>query len=82
MPYRYVVDQAADEVIATLAGRDQRGLRVFFRFLSEHPFTRGDEEVGDNEGRLSQTKMHGRFVVTYRPDHAVQQLHIVAIEFL
>jgi mRNA-degrading endonuclease RelE of RelBE toxin-antitoxin system len=82
MPYRYVVDQTADEAVATLPRRDQRILRDYFRFLAEHPFTPGDQAVADADGRLNQVKGHGRYVVTYRADHASRTVKIAALEFL
>lgn len=82
MPYRYVVDQMADEAIAPLKQRDQRRLRDYFRFLAEHPFTRGDDEVSDEDGRVSQVKGLDRFVVTYWADHASGKVNISAVEFI
>ncbi len=82
MSYRYVVDQTADEAVATLPNRDQRMLRDYFRFPAEHPFARGDQEVTDADGRLNQVKGHGRYVVTYRADHAANKVNISAVELL
>jgi mRNA-degrading endonuclease RelE of RelBE toxin-antitoxin system len=82
MAYRYAVDQAADEAMATLTRRDQVMLRDYFRFLAQHPFTRGDQETTDADGRVNQVKGHGGYVVTYRADHAVKRLNIVAVELL
>ena len=82
MPYRYVVDQVADEALGIMARRDQRRLRVYFWFLAKHPFTRGDDEVTDDDGRLNPVKGHDRFVVTYWADHASRQINISAVEFL
>ena len=81
-PYRYVVDQTADEAVATMPRREQRMLRDYFRFIAEHPFTRGDEEAADADTRLNQVKAHGRYVVTYRADHATSKVNIAAVELL
>ena len=50
MPYHDVLDQAVDDILATLSRRDGRGLRDFFRFLAEHPFTAGEQRVTDGDG--------------------------------
>ena len=81
MPYRYVLDQTADEALAMLTRREQTTLRDYFRFLAEHPFTLGDEEVVDADGRINQVKGCGRFVITFRADHADKRMLIVAGEF-
>ena len=78
--YRYVLDQAVDDILAVLSRRDRNSLREFFRFLADHPFTVGEQHLMDREGRPCEAKAHDRFVVTYRPDHAVREVRIAAIE--
>ena len=73
---------AADEAIATLSRRGQKNVRNYFRFLAEHPFTRGDGEVADKDGRICQIKCHDRVVITYWADHASCKVNITAVEYL
>lgn len=80
LPYRYVVDEAADDAMGRLPPRDQQKLRDFFRRLGANPFLPGDSQVPDANGRLNEVKGHGRFVVTYWPDHAVSEVRIAAVE--
>ena len=82
MPYRYVIDQVADETMALLPRREQRRLRDLFRRLAEHPFAESEQRVVDADGRVNDVITTGRFVVTYWVDHAVSQVRIAAVEFL
>jgi len=82
MQYRYLIDQAVDEMIENASRRDQRVLRDFFRFLGRQPSTVGDEQVPDASGRVNQVKWHDRFVITYWVDHLAHEVRIVAVEFL
>lgn len=80
MAFRYILDQAVDDVLATVPRRDATSLRDFFRFLAEHTSTEGEQRVIDGDGRSCEVKVHDRFVVTYRQDHAAREVRIVAVE--
>jgi formamidopyrimidine-DNA glycosylase len=80
MAYRYSLDQAVDDVLATVPRREATSLRDFFRFLAQHPATAGELRVTDRDGRPCDVRVHGRFVVTYRQDHAAREVRIVAVE--
>lgn len=78
--YRYALDQAADEAMSAMPGRDLRVLRDFFRFLAEHPTCAGEQQVLDGDGRRCEVKSLDRFVITYRADHAIREVRIAAVE--
>jgi hypothetical protein len=78
--YRYALDQAVDEFLVTSPRRDARQLRDFFRFLAQHPFTEGEQRTTDSDGRPCAAKLHDKFVITDRPDHAAKEVRILAVE--
>lgn len=57
---------------------DQSELLELFRFLAAHPAHTGDFAVL-REGRLNQVSQHGRFLVTYWPDHAARELRVTEL---
>ena len=56
----------------------QRELLAFFRDLAAHPTRKGDYAVV-RDGRTNEVVQHGRFLVTYWPDHAVCELRITEV---
>lgn len=82
MPYRYVVDQVADESVSGLPRHEQWMLREFFRHLANHPSIGSDQQVIDASRHRNDVTGVGRLVVTYWIDHAAREVRIGAVEFL
>ena len=61
------------------AGADgQSELLEVFRLLAAHPTRAGDYTVL-RDGRVNQVAQHGRFLVTYWPDHSVRELRVTEL---
>ena len=73
--YIYVLGEQAISVFATLSSKEQQALLDFFRSLAAHPSQQGDLLVTRDQ-REQHLLEHGRFLVTYWPDHAVKEVRI------
>jgi len=76
--YTYVLSAQAITVFATLNSKEQRALLDFFRNLAAHPSRQADLHV-TRDLREQHLLEHGRFLVTYWPDHAVKEVRITEL---
>ena len=76
--FDYALAGVAVDFFARLEPDDQHELLDIFRLLAAHPTRAGDFTV-ICDGRVNQVAQHGRFLVSYWADHAVQELRITEL---
>lgn len=62
------------------AGDDAGQLVAFLSRMAASPFTSGDYQESDNQGRQVEVVLHERWLISFWPDHAVKLLHVVDIQ--
>jgi hypothetical protein len=80
--YRYSVDAAVLQVFSAATRRRREELLRIFASLLGDPYQRGDWTQPDATGRQCQVKRFGPWTVTWWPEHLVQELHILDVEWL
>lgn len=78
--YRYVVDAAVLAFFGQCSRREREQLLRTFESLAQVPYQRGDWLRRTSSGRELQMKRFGKWLVTFWPDHAVQELRVVDVE--
>jgi len=76
--FDYALASGALQFFAHVDSDAQRELLEIFRLLAAHP-TRAGDFTAMCERRVNQVAQHGRFLVTYWPDHAVRELRITEL---
>jgi len=67
-------------VATLLQAVDAGRLETFFSQLAAAPFTRGDYQQTDAQGRRAEVVLHDDWLITFWPDHAAKIVHIVDVE--
>ncbi len=78
--YSFWIDAGTLRLILTLSTSERRALDRIFQFLAGHPHFTGDYQERDNDGRMNEVFLQGRFIVTFWTDHAVREVSIVRVE--
>ena len=76
--FDYALASGALQFFAHVDAEGQRELLEIFRLLAAHP-TRAGDFTAVHESRVNQVAQHGRFLITYWPDHAVRELRITEL---
>ena len=79
-PYDVVMPFSRTATFYAAKKRERKALLDFFENLASHPFTESDWTVKDATGRPNFRTVVGRFLVTFRADHAVREVRILKIE--
>jgi hypothetical protein len=78
--YRYVLDGTVAEEVLTAPARQREQFIKVFRHLADDPFQRGESFFRDSSGREIQKKLFGQWLISFWPDHAVQEMRVVGIQ--
>lgn len=78
-PYAIYINEAALDS-APRSGLQREKIFSFIRSLADNPNTLGDFSESDDEHRIVQVKIIGRYAVTFWTDHAVSEIKVTHIK--
>ena len=76
-PYKVFVRMEAAEVMRSIHGAQRRLITSFVDELASRPNQEGDYQEKDQEDRMIEIKVIGKFAITYWTDHAVKEIKVV-----
>ena len=76
----YLLNGEAFRFLLTLKVADRDALDHAFQALADNPFTAGDYQECNEDGQTTEVLLRGRFVVTFRADHAAKEVRILRVE--
>jgi len=59
--------------------RERKSILHFLDHLASDPFQEGDFQENDNDGRVVQIKIIGRYALTFWADHAAREVRVTEI---
>jgi hypothetical protein len=79
-PYEIVAPLTVYEALRSMPRADRRRVEEFLHRLARQPSLSGDFEAPAEDGRMHQAKTVGDWLVSYWPDHAVQEIRFSGLE--
>jgi hypothetical protein len=79
-PYELVLSETAAMTLATATRSAQRKLAAILDDVRAAPFSAGDLEERDSQGRINEVVVAGDWLITWWRDDAVREVRIVRIE--
>lgn len=78
--YEVILHERAWAALAATKTMETRRLLALLEAMKAEPFRRGDFQQRDASGRSNEVLLLGEWLVTFWPDHAVSEIHVVNLE--
>jgi hypothetical protein len=79
-PYEVVAPLESYKSLRAIRAAERRAIEDFLSRLARVPGQHGDLEMTGDDGRLHQVKFIGRWIISYRADHAVREIRVTGLE--